>query len=179
MNKKDYFVIIWGLELEMKGSLAKRIVYAAIKSFSANGKRDVHESYLSISKRAGVSDKWVRVCVEQLVKDGWLQVTGKGTKRGGSYPILKVHTQDELKKTKSSDAVGAFDKRSSDTVPSSSTSVKSSSNSVDKFKLIKEQSKKVIQNKDNFELPANEIDNLLGYVNRESSARGALEGGLK
>lgn len=95
-TKKPYFVILQQEELEMSGSHARRLVFYAIKSFSANGKQQVKESYLSISKRAGVDSKWVKKCIGQLIEEKWLNYCGEGTKRGGKYPILEVRTNAKL-----------------------------------------------------------------------------------
>ena len=118
-DKKQYFVILYQNELEMKASQAQRLVYASIKSFTANGKLPCEQSYLSISKRAGVSDVWVKKAIESLIKAGWIQKLGEVGKRGGSCPILKVQTD-----------LGLNNSESSNSVNPSSNSVSLSSNSL-------------------------------------------------
>lgn len=97
---KQYFVIMWQEEFEMNTTPVEKLVYASVKSFTANGKQPCIESYLSISKRAGVSDVWTKKSVEDLIIKGWLIKDGEKTKRGGSCPVLKVRSKLGLNGTK-------------------------------------------------------------------------------
>lgn len=144
-TKKPYFVILQQEELEMIGSHAKRLVFYAIKSFSANGKQQVKESYLSISKRAGVDSKWVKKCVGQLIKEKWLYYYGEGTKRGGKYPILEVRSNTKVNSTSSaSDQTSVTESLDSDPLSSelsNSDNTQSNKGSKDSTPHLKNQEK--------------------------------------
>lgn len=144
-TKKTYFVILQQEELEMLGSHAKRLVFYAVKSFSANGKQQVKESYLSISKRAGVDSKWVKKCVGQLIEEKWLNCCGEGTKRGGKYPILEVRTNTKLN-TDSSDSNQTSVSESSVLDPLSSESPKLNDKQSNKSNEESNEAKLEIQN---------------------------------
>lgn len=81
----------------MSGSATTKWVYTVIKSFTANGSRECSQSYRSIAKRAGVDDKTVKRCIEELIKENWLERIGEGTQLGGSIPILKVRSDTAVK----------------------------------------------------------------------------------
>lgn len=92
-DKLSYFVILWQEEIEAFQSPAEESVYRAVKSFTANGTILCEKSYLEISKRAKTTDKTTKQRIQNMIKNGLLIQEGEGTKRGGSYPILRIRNE--------------------------------------------------------------------------------------
>jgi hypothetical protein len=99
-DKKRYFVILWQEELKMKATPAEKIVYAAIKSFTSNGRQPQDLSLRDIQRRSGVSYKHVSRSIQGLIDKKRIEKIGKKTRKGGIVDIYKVCLDDTVKNIK-------------------------------------------------------------------------------
>lgn len=99
-DKKSYFVILQQEELEMEATSAEKMVYAAIKSFTSNGRQPQDLSLRDIQKRSGVSYKHVSNLIQKLINKKRIEKTGKKTRKGGTVDVYKVCLHDTVKDNK-------------------------------------------------------------------------------
>jgi predicted transcriptional regulator len=89
-QKHLWFVSIYEDELSKCPKSGQLAVYIAIKSFTANGKREIPLSYRDISSRSPVHKSQVPAIVKQLIEFGLIEITGKKGKLGGLVPVYKL-----------------------------------------------------------------------------------------
>lgn len=99
---KEWFVILWQGEFEAMNTVNQLVVYAAIKSYSANGKNEVDISIRDIARRSKLSVGEIHKTIHQLIELGFIQIIGQKARRGGSVPIYKVFTPQTLNPNKRS-----------------------------------------------------------------------------
>lgn len=94
MNRtnKEWFVIMYQNEVECfkHGKSAERLIYEAIKSYSANGKVEVSLSNREIASRASISYSTVNRHLPKLVELGYIKVVGASGHIGGVINTYKV-----------------------------------------------------------------------------------------
>ena len=91
MFVKDYkFVILNRGERELCKTPAQESVFAAIKSFTANGRDEVCLSLNDITSRCSVSRGHIPRVTKKLISDGLVEIVGNKTRIGGTSPIYKV-----------------------------------------------------------------------------------------
>lgn len=99
---KQWFYIIQQEEFEMLRDNYQLLVYGAIKSYCANGKREYGISIRDIAKRAKVSTGKVFSTIPELIALRLVEVIGETNKRGGKVSIFKVFTTRTLNPAKRS-----------------------------------------------------------------------------
>lgn len=98
---KEWFYIIHQGEFEVMNSGSQLLVYAAIKSYCANGKREYGISIRNIAGRAKVSKSEVARTIPELVDLGLMEIVGKNNVRGGKVDVYKVSSPGTVKRVKS------------------------------------------------------------------------------
>ncbi|MFA6569804.1 MAG: hypothetical protein WCT77_01015 [Bacteroidota bacterium] len=92
MNIKQYYVKITQREIELfpKGKHNERLIYESIKSYSANGNREVTLSLRNIAKRASISYSTVSRFLPKVIEMGVIMLTGSSDHIGGRVNTYKV-----------------------------------------------------------------------------------------
>ncbi len=91
--RKGWFVFLTQAEIERMTETSEVVTYMSIKSYSANGKREVPLSLSEISKRSKLTKAWVSKIIPRLVSVGLIKIVGVSTTRGGSVNVYKVCTE--------------------------------------------------------------------------------------
>jgi hypothetical protein len=87
---KEPFAILTVSEMKKCVTATQLAVFSAIKSYSANGKKEVDLSLRDVTERCPVSYRTVARIVDELVGIGMIKITGSKKRRGGQSPIYKV-----------------------------------------------------------------------------------------
>ena len=91
-KKQPWFVKLQQVEVETLKTPMQVLVFMAIKSYTANGKREIGLSLRNIADRSKCSHETVRTTVPELTTLKIIEITGNEKIRGGQQPIYKVST---------------------------------------------------------------------------------------
>lgn len=91
--KQPWFVILQQDELEKMTTPAQVLVYMAIKSYTANGVKEIGLSLRDIQKRCHFTIGWMKPVIQELIDLGLVFRVGTLKRFGGQVQVFRVGTR--------------------------------------------------------------------------------------
>lgn len=98
MKSKGWYVIIAQKEINTIKNSTELLIYLAIKSFCANGKREFDISIRDIQARSHLAVGTISKKLPKVIKNNYIKITGAKSRRGGMVNVYKCLLAESIKR---------------------------------------------------------------------------------
>jgi len=98
MKSKGWYVIITQKEINTIKNSTELLIYLAIKSFCANGKREFDISIRDIQARSHLAVGTISKKLPKVIKNNYIKITGAKPRRGGMVNVYKCLLAESIKR---------------------------------------------------------------------------------
>lgn len=98
MKIREWYVIITQKEINTIKNSTELLIYLAIKSFCANGKREFDISIRDIQARSHLAVGTISKKLPKVIKNNYIKITGAKPRRGGMVNVYKCLLAESIKR---------------------------------------------------------------------------------